>query len=146
MLNEIREEYQIKDHDMREELHRKCTTLPCVLHICHYFFHSDLHEYNQHVKKRMDQNFVEINREDVERRYLSNELNSLNENRLLSQQKLTLIQEHCKQLEMNFQREMKKQKDMEEKYEQKIQNLRLSVQEYVDRMIISLIINRMNFI
>lgn len=27
MLNEIRAEYQIKDHDMRNELHRKCTNL-----------------------------------------------------------------------------------------------------------------------
>jgi hypothetical protein len=24
MLNEIREEYKIKDNEMREELHRKC--------------------------------------------------------------------------------------------------------------------------
>jgi len=24
MLNEIREEYKTKDHEMREELHRKC--------------------------------------------------------------------------------------------------------------------------
>lgn len=27
MLNEIREEYKIKDHDMRDELHRKCTEI-----------------------------------------------------------------------------------------------------------------------
>lgn len=27
MLNEIREEYQTKDNDMREELHRKCKFL-----------------------------------------------------------------------------------------------------------------------
>jgi hypothetical protein len=27
MLNEIREEYKIKDNEMREELHRKCRIL-----------------------------------------------------------------------------------------------------------------------
>ncbi|CAF4104050.1 unnamed protein product [Rotaria sp. Silwood2] len=113
MLNEIREEYKIKDNEMREELHRKY-----------------LYEYNQHIKKRIDQNLIETNREYMERHHLSNELNSLNDNRLLLRQKLTLIQEQYKQLEINFQRELKRQKDMNEKYDHETNNLSLSVQEY----------------
>jgi predicted nucleic acid-binding Zn-ribbon protein len=98
-------------------------------------FSADLYEYNQHVKKRVDQNFLETNRDDIERRHLSNEFNSLNDNRLLLRQKLALIQEHYKQLEMNVQREMKRQKDMEDKYDHRINHLRLSIQEYVSEMI-----------
>lgn len=92
----------------------------------------DLYEYNQHIKKQVDQNFLDTNREDIERRHLSNELNSLNDNRTLLQQKLILIQEHYKQLEINCQKEVKRQKDMEEKYDHQIKNLRVSVQEYVN--------------
>ncbi|CAF4659219.1 unnamed protein product [Rotaria sp. Silwood2] len=66
----------------------------------------------------------------MERHHLSNELNSLNDNRLLLRQKLTLIQEQYKQLEINFQRELKRQKDMNEKYDHETNNLSLSVQEY----------------
>jgi chromosome segregation ATPase len=92
---------------------------------------SDLFEYNQHIKKQVDRNLIETNREDVERRHLSNELNSLNDNRLLLRQKLALIQEHHKQLELNLERETKKRKDMKDKYDHQIDNLRVSVQEYV---------------
>ncbi len=131
MLNEIREEYKIKDNDMREELHRKCNSIFFHHLFILFFLILDLYEYNQHCKKSVNQNFLEINREDIERRHLSNEFNCLNDNRLLLRQKLMLIQEHYKQLEMNFQREIQRQKDMEEKYNQKITNLSLSVKEYV---------------
>ncbi|CAF4779999.1 unnamed protein product, partial [Rotaria sp. Silwood1] len=113
MLNEIREEYKMKDTEMREELHRKY-----------------LYEYNQHMKKHIDQNLIETNREYIERHHLSNELNSLNDNRLLLRQKLTLIQEQYKQLEINFQREIMRQKNMNEKYDHEINKLSLSVQDY----------------
>ncbi|CAF0900909.1 unnamed protein product [Adineta ricciae] len=112
-LNEIREEYKTRDNDMREELHRKY-----------------LLEYNQHIKRQADQNLLDTNREDIERRHLSNELNSLNDHRTLLQQKLTLIHEHYKQLELNFERELNRQKSMQEKYEQQINDLRGSVKEY----------------
>jgi hypothetical protein len=95
------------------------------------FFLKDLYEYNQHIKKQADQNLIETNRDDIERRHLSNELNSLNDNRLILRQKLALIQEHHKQLELNLGREVKKQKDMKDKYDHQINNLRVSVQEYV---------------
>ena len=36
MLNEIREEYKVKDHDMRDELHRKCTK--DSMFYCFFFF------------------------------------------------------------------------------------------------------------
>jgi hypothetical protein len=36
---------------------------------------------------------------------------------------------------MNVQREMKRQKDMEDKYDHRINHLRLSIQEYVSEMI-----------
>lgn len=84
------------------------------------------------MKKQVDQNIFGINREDLERRQLTNELNSLDDNRLLLRQKVTLVQEHCKQLEMNFQREIKRRKEMDEKYEHQIKDLRVSVEEYVD--------------
>ncbi|CAF0961402.1 unnamed protein product [Adineta ricciae] len=113
MLNEIREEYKTRDNDMREELHRKY-----------------LLEYNQHIKRQVDQNLLDTNREDIERRHLSNELNSLNDHRTLLQQKLTLIHEHYKQLELNFERELNRQKSMQEKYERQINDLRGSVKEY----------------
>ncbi|UJR28051.1 hypothetical protein I4U23_009307 [Adineta vaga] len=113
MLNDIREEYKTRDNEMREELHRKY-----------------LLEYNQHIKKQVDQNLIETNREDIERRHLSNELSSLNDNRILLRQKLTLIQEHYKQLEINCEREMNRQKTMKEKYDHQINDLRVSVQEY----------------
>lgn len=130
MLNEIREEYKIKDRDMRDELHRKCKTIvPDVSE--KRFISADLYEYNQHVKKQVDQNIVGINREEIERRHLTNELNSLDDNRLLLRQKVALVQEHCKQLDMNFQREMTRRKETEEKYEHQIKDLRVSVQEYV---------------
>ncbi|CAF0860150.1 unnamed protein product [Rotaria sordida] len=112
MLNEIREEYKMKDNEMREELHRKY-----------------LYEYNRHIK-RIDENLIETNRDYIERHHLSNELDSLNDNRLLLRQKLTLIQEQYKQLEINFQRETKRQTDMNEKYDHEINNLSLSVREY----------------
>ena len=95
--------------------------------------HSDLYEYNQHVKKQVDQNIFGINREDLERRQLTNELNSLDDNRLLLRQKVALVQEHYKQLEMNFQREMKRRKELEDKYQQQIKDLRVSVEEYVGK-------------
>ncbi|CAF0812164.1 unnamed protein product [Adineta steineri] len=113
MLNEIREEYKVKNNEMRDELHRKY-----------------LHEYNKHIKKEVDRNLIVTNREDIERRHLSDELNSLKDKRLLLHQKVTLIQEHYKQLEMNFQREIKRQKNMQNTYDDQINDLRLSVQEY----------------
>ncbi|CAF3376512.1 unnamed protein product [Rotaria socialis] len=112
-LNEIREEYKKKDNEMREELHRKY-----------------LNEYNQHKKKLIDQNLIETNRETIERHHLSNELNALKDNRVLLRQKLTLVQEHYKQLEVNVQRELKRQKDMHEQYDHEIKKLSSSVQEY----------------
>ena len=131
MLNEIREEYKIKDNEMREELHRKCRIFLNII-FNYFLLIKILYEYNQHIKKQVDQNFLETNREDIERRHLSNELNSLNDNRLLLRQKLALIKEHHKQLEINCQQEIKRQKDMQEKYDHQINNLRLSVQEYVN--------------
>jgi hypothetical protein len=101
-----------------------------------FFVSLDLYEYNQHVKKQVDQNLIETNREDIERRHLSNELNSLNDNRLLLRQKLVLIREHHKQLEINLEREMTRQKTMQDKYDHQINNLRLSVQEYVSLNVI----------
>lgn len=83
------------------------------------------------MKKQVDQNIFGINREEIERRHLTNELNSLDDNRLLLRQKVALVQEHYKQLDMNFQREMKRRKEMEDKYEHQIKDLRVSVQEYV---------------
>ncbi|CAM4762561.1 unnamed protein product [Rotaria magnacalcarata] len=112
-LNEIREEYKKKDNEMREELHRKY-----------------LNQYNQHKKKLIDQNLIETNRETIERHHLSNELNALKDNRVLLRQKLTLVQEHYKQLEVNVQRELKRQKDMHEQYDHEIKKLSSSVQEY----------------
>ena len=133
MLNEIRQEYKVKDNDMREELHRKCNSRLFSDHV--YLLNLDLYEYNQHFKKQIDHNYLETNREDIERKHLSSELNSLNDNRLLLRQKLTLIQEHYKQLDNNFQREVQRKKDMEEKYNHQIKDLRSSVNEYVNRRI-----------
>lgn len=91
----------------------------------------DLHEYNQHVKKNLDRNLLENNREDLERRHLANELNSLNDNRVSLRQKLNLIQEHYKQLEINVDREVRRKKDVHEHYDELSKHLRLSIREYV---------------
>jgi hypothetical protein len=130
MLNEIREEYKARDNEMRDELHRKCSYSDRCF--CLYLLvPSDLLEYNHHIKKQVDQNLIENNREEIERRHLSNELSSLSDNRSLLRQKLTLVQEHYKQLEVNLEREMNRQKTMQQRYDQQINDLRVSVQEYV---------------
>ena len=133
MLNEIRDEYKLKDQEMRDELHRKCRSQPnwtarfrTSLLVC-----LDQHEYNQHVKKNLDRNLIETNREDLERRHLANELNSLHDNRMLLHQKLALIQEHHKQLEINVNRETRRKQDMQENYDEQSKHLLISIREYV---------------
>ena len=129
MLNEIREEYKVKDNEMRDELHRKCRqSFSLFIHVARRL---DLSEYNHHIKKQLDQHAIEANREDLERRHLSNELNSLQDNRVLLRQKVTLVQEHYKQLELNVERELKRKKDTQDKYDEDIAQLRASVREYV---------------
>ena len=91
----------------------------------------DLHEYHQHVKKNLDRNLLENNRDDLERRHLTNELNSLNDSRVSLRQKLNLIQEHYKQLELNVDREVRRRKDVHENYDELSKHLRLSIREYV---------------
>jgi hypothetical protein len=83
------------------------------------------------VKKNLDQNFIENNREELERRHLTHELSSLKDHRHLLQQKLNLIQEHHKQLQLNVEREHKRKAEMHEKYDEQIRVLRSSIREYV---------------
>jgi len=81
----------------------------------------------------LDKNLLDMNREDIERRHLSNELNSLKNNRVVLEQKLSLIKEHYKQLENNYQQEFQRQNEMKNKYEQEIRQLRISVDDYVNK-------------
>jgi hypothetical protein len=132
ILNEIREEYKIKDRDMREELHRKCRCHCLIYHRYSCFVcYLDLYECNQHIKKNLDQNLLEANREDLERRQLVNELHSLNDNRVLLRQKLELIQEHCKNTEINVERELKRKQQVQQIYDEQVEQLNRSIREYV---------------
>ena len=55
----------------------------------------------------------------------------MNNNRLLLRQKLVLIKEQYQQLEIDYERKIKKQNDIKEKYDFQINHLHLSIQEYV---------------
>lgn len=139
MLNEIREEYRLKDRDMRDELHRKCNLSSLFSFkseaMCSFFIDLDMNEYNQHVKKTQDKQFLENTREDFELRQLTNEFNSLNENRTLLRQKLTMIKEHHKHLEETVQREMQRKARIQNKYDEQINRIQFSIREYVNKII-----------
>ena len=91
----------------------------------------DMHEYNQHVKKNQDKQYLESTREDFERRQLTNEFNSLNENRTLLRQKLTMIQDHHKHLEETVEREVQRKARMLNNYDEQIHRIHLSIRDYV---------------
>ena len=94
-----------------------------------------MYEYNQHVKKNQDKQLLESTREDFERRQLTNELNSLNESRTLLRQKLTMIEDHHKQLQETVEREMQRKARMLNNYDEQINRIHLSIRDYVGAII-----------
>ena len=75
------------------------------------------------------------NREDFERRQLLSELNSLNDNRTILRQKLGLLREHAQQFESNIEREKKRKAEIERKYDEQINQLRSSIEDYVSEIV-----------